>query len=465
MAKTKGAFAMPRLFWIMAALLVLASLATHIVPAGEFAVSAQGNILADEFSHLGCQAPVSPWQMIMMILAGLNGSSSVIWAVLCSGAMTAVVMGAGAIDGLPNRSICKLKDKNENIPISILFILMVYLGGFGGTDALIAVVPIGAIFCKKTRLDPICAMGVAAYATLIGFGTGPAKQNATQMLMGVPVYGAFFAMFISMNAFMIAGLFFLLSCKNKIRKDPAKSLMLDEGWNPGAMTVSAELGSDAKLSARSVAILALFLGQYGIIVARPWLGGDSAKLLDLMVALSIIASILCGMIGKFSFNKIGDEFAKGLQGLAFIGFAIGLARAMSLVLADGHILHAIAYALTRPLMALALSISSIGMTSVIAVINPLVPSATSKAAILVPVLKPMAQALRMSLDLAVQAFQYGDGFTNLVSPFLGWTAGSCVMAGVPFPKWAKWELPKVLCLIAIGFAVMFILSESGWTAF
>lgn len=71
----------------------------------------------------------------------------------------------------------------------------------------------------------------------------------------------------------------------------------------------------------------------------------------------------------------------------------------------------------------------------------------------------------MNLDLAVQAFQYGDGFTNLVSPFLGWTVGSCVMAGVPFPKWVKWALPKVLCFIAIGFAVMFILSESGWTAF
>ena len=160
MAKTKGAFAMPRLFWIMAALLVLASLATYIVPAGEFAVNAQGNILADEFSHLGYQTPVSPWQMIMMILARLNGSSSVIWAVLCSGAMTAVVMGTGAIDGLLNWSIYKLKDKNENIPISILFILMVYLGGFGGTDALIAVVPIGVIFCKKMKLDPISVMGL-----------------------------------------------------------------------------------------------------------------------------------------------------------------------------------------------------------------------------------------------------------------------------------------------------------------
>ena len=69
-----------------------------------------------------------------------------------------------------------------------MFVLMVYLGGFGGTDALIAVVPIGVIFTKKLKLDPICAIGVSSYATLLGFGTGPTKQFITQLMMGVPVY-------------------------------------------------------------------------------------------------------------------------------------------------------------------------------------------------------------------------------------------------------------------------------------
>ena len=111
------------------------------------------------------------------------------------------------------------------------------------------------------------------------------------------------------------------------------------------------------------------------------------------------------------------------------------------------------------------SVASIGMTAIISVVNLIIPSATSKAAILVPILQPIAQTLNMDPNLAVQAFQYGDGFTNLFSPFLGWTVGSCVMAGVPFPKWFKWILPKVLCFIALGFVIMFILTESGWTAF
>ena len=467
--KAKKGFKMPHLFWIMMGLLLFACLLTYIIPADEFAVDENGKILGDQFSYLGHQNPVAPWRMFMLILQGLGDSGLVIWTVLTSGAMTAVVMATGAIDELLNWAIYKLKDKSENILITIMFVLMVYLGGFGGTDALIAVVPIGVIFTKKLKLDPICAIGVSSYATLLGFGTGPTKQFITQLMMGVPVYGAFFTMFISMNFFMLLGLFLLLRYVKKIRKDPTKSLMWSEGWNPANMKVTAEeeakLSQGTKLSGRTIAILVLFLGQYGILVAYPLLGGDGNYLQHLMTALALFVAIVCGFIGGFSFDKVGDEFVKGLQGLVFVGFVIGLAKVMSLVLAEGMVIHTMVYVLTRPLMDLSRAVSSIGMTAIICVVNLLIPSATSKAAILVPILKPIAETLNMDLNVAVQAFQYGDGFTNMVSPFLGWTVGSCVMAGVPFPKWFKWVFPKVIAFILISFVIMYVLTESGWTAF
>lgn len=467
--KEKKAFQMPHLFWIMMALLLFACLLTYIVPAGEFAVDESGKIMGDQFIYKGSQNPISPWRMLMLVLNGLNESGVVIWTVLISGAMTAVVMTTGAIDELLNWAIYKLKDSNENILISILFILMVYLGAFGGTDALIAVVPIGVIFCKKLKLDPICAIGVTSYATLLGFGTGPTKQFITQMMMDVRVYGAFFTMFISMNVYLVLGLFFLLRYVKKIRKDPTKSLMWSEGWDPAKMVVTAEdeqkLVKGTTLSARSLCILFIFLAQYGIIVAYPFLGGNTAFTMHLMSALALLVSVICGFIGRFSFDKIGDEIVKGLQGMVFVGFVIGLARVMSLVMGEGYIIHTIVYVLTRPLIGLSRSVSSIAMTAIISVINLLIPSASSKAAILVPILKPVAETLKMDPNLAVQAFQYGDGFTNMISPFLGWTVGSCLMAGVPFPKWFKWVIPKVICFMLLSFVIMFILTESGWTAF
>ena len=463
----KKAFKMPHLLWIMLGLLLIASILTYIIPAGQFATDEAGNVLGDQFNYLGYQTPVNPWQMLMMIVDGFSGSAAVICTVLSMGAMTGVVLSTGAFDDILNYAIFKLKDKGEMVLISGLFILMVYLGSFGGSDALIAVVPIGVIFCKKMKLDPICAIGVTTYATLIGFGTGPTKQYITQLMMGVPMYGAFGTMFISQNFFMIVGLVFLLMYVKKIRKDPTKSLMWDEGWNPDAMEVNAsdesKLGTDVKLPGRSVGIVLVFALQYVIIVAYSLSGGTNTQ--PVMVALAILVSIICGIIAGYSPDKLGDEFVKGLQSMVFVCFVIGPARVMSLVMTDGNILHTIVYVLTRPLMDLPRSVASIGMTAIISVINLVIPSATSKAAILVPIIQPIANTLGMDPNLAVQAFQYGDGFTNIVSPFLGWTIGSCAMAGVPYPKWLKWALPKVLGFIVLGFVIMFILTESGWTAF
>lgn len=224
---------MPHLFWIMIGLLFLSSLLTYLIPAGQFMTDpATGKILGDQFVYLDAQTPVSPLKVMLLLIDGMVNSSLVGWTVMISGATVAIVMGTGAFDEFMNWAIYKLKDKDESILISVMFCLMVYLGAFGGSDALIAIVPIGVMFAKKLKLDPIVAMGVSTYATLIGFGTGPTKQATTQMMMGVQIYGAFFTMFISMNIFMLVGLFFLLRYVKKIRKDPTLSPMWSEGWAP-----------------------------------------------------------------------------------------------------------------------------------------------------------------------------------------------------------------------------------------
>ena len=103
------------------------------------------------------------------------------------------------------------------------------------------------------------------------------------------------------------------------------------------------------------------------------------------------------------------------------------------------------------------------MTLVIALINPIIPSATSKAAILVPIIKPIGEVLQLHPEMIVQAFQFGDGFSNIVSPLLGWTIGGIAMANVSYPQWLKWALPKVLTLVVIACMMIFLLTTVGWT--
>ena len=459
-------FKMPHLLWLMLGLVVLSCLATYIIPAGKFVVDSDGKILADQFEYLGNQTPISIWQGFCLIKDGLVGASTIIFVVMISGANIHIMLETKAIDNFMNWSLHKMKDKNKSILIILLFFLMAYLGGFGGTDALIAVVPIGILFAKKLKLDPIVALGVTTFATLIGFGTGPAQQAPTQMLMGIASYSSFFTRFAYMNFFTIVGIMMVLNYVKKIQRNPENSLMYGEGWNPNEVKNDIDEDSlikETHITWKTVLILVVFFAQYLIIVLYPLLGGDNSKLFNVMIAVLTISSLIIGLLGGMSGDELGKQFGAGLATMAFIGFVIGLAKVISLILNDGNVIHTIVYVLTKPLRFLPESVTNIGIAIVVSILNPLIPSATSKAAILVPIIHPVAETLKLNLNIVIVAFQLGDGFTNLISPLLGWMVGSCVMAEVPFSKWVKWVFPKVIIFMLLSFVLIYILTVTGWT--
>lgn len=463
MKKPNKKFTMPHLFWIMLGLILFMSVMTYIIPAGAFAKDEAGNLIGSAFSYLTAQTPVTPWRAGMLMMDGLTGSALIIFIVMVLGAAMQVVLDTKAIDDLLNFSIKKLSTKGPNVLIPALFILMVYIGSFGGSDALIAVVPIGVLFAKKLKLDPLVALGVTSFATMIGFGTGPTKLMVPQAMMGVPVYSGFGARFIIMNIFMFIGLYFVMRYVKKIQKNPNASAMGNSDWQNDLIVSEDTKLAEGKFTWRTMVILALFLGQYGAFVWWGFQPDGSKTLFQFMTFLSIVVAVISGLVANMSFDDIANSFAKGFASMAFVGFAIGMARVVSLVMNEGNILHSIVYSITRPLLGLDKGLSTVGITGVISVINVLIPSASSKAAILIPIIKPITETLNINPQMAVQAFQFGDGFTNIVSPVLGWTIGSCAMAKVPFDKWLKWSLPKVIIMIVISFVMIYVLNMMGWT--
>ena len=464
--KQRFNFRLPHLLWLMAIILGVMTLASYLIPAGEFATNDEGVIDPNSFHILPDQTPVSPFKTLMLLLDGLTESAPVVFTVMVVGASVAVVLEAKAFENILNWTTYKLKDKGTYLLISILFCLMVYIGGFAGSDALIAVVPIGVLFAKKLRLDPVVAIGVTTYAALIGFGTGPQPIVIPQLFIDLPPYSGFGTRFIIMNFFMLVGLGLLLLYVRKIRKNPTKSIMYSEGWRPDDNSVTAEDEEATlvaeKLSWRSIAVIVVFLAQFGLIIFYSTTG-DSDLLLNFMVATFLVTAVINGILAKFSADKTANTIAKGLADMAFVGIIIGLARVVSLILDQSNIVDTIVYYLTRPLLGVGLGVSTILMVLIFAAINFIIPSATAKAAILIPIVAPVAAAIGLDPQLAIQAFQFGDGFSNQLSPVLAWLLGSCAMAGVSYGKWVRWVFPKVLLFLALSCGIMLILTAVGWT--
>ena len=63
------------------------------------------------------------------------------------------------------------------------------------------------------------------------------------------------------------------------------------------------------------------------------------------------------------------------------------------------------------------------------------------------------------------AFQFGDGFTNMITPTSGVLIAALGMARIPYAVWVKHIWKFILGLVVLGFALLaltLVLSPSGF---
>ena len=171
-------------------------------------------------------------------------------------------------------------------------------------------------------------------------------------------------------------------------------------------------------------------------------------------ALFLAMGIISGVIAGYSANRIAEEFLSGAKDILSAALIVGLASGIIIILQDGHILDSILHGLETSLGDSGKT-SSLGlMYGLQTLINLLIPSATAKAAVTIPVLAPFCDMIGLSRQTMVLAFQFGDGFTNMLTPTSGVLIAALGMAKVPYSQWVKWIWKYILILILAGFVLL-----------
>jgi len=88
------------------------------------------------------------------------------------------------------------------------------------------------------------------------------------------------------------------------------------------------------------------------------------------------------------------------------------------------------------------------------IINIVIPSGSAKAALTMPIMAPFSDLIGISRQATVMAFQFGDGFTNMITPTSGVLIAVLGVARIPYEKWVKWILPFMIVLMIIGFLLL-----------
>ena len=82
------------------------------------------------------------------------------------------------------------------------------------------------------------------------------------------------------------------------------------------------------------------------------------------------------------------------------------------------------------------------------------PSGSAKAALTMPIMAPFSDVIGISRQATVMAFQFGDGFTNMITPTSAVLIGALGIARIPYEVWVKWFWKLLLLSIVLGFVLL-----------
>jgi uncharacterized ion transporter superfamily protein YfcC len=216
-----------------------------------------------------------------------------------------------------------------------------------------------------------------------------------------------------------------------------------ERLEPELIEESGDVGIDAK----DWVIFGLVAATFTVLVVGllSW-GWDFNQLSAAFFIMGVAIGLLAGM----GLTGTAEAYVRGFRSMAYAALLIGFARAIFVVLEDGHIVDTIVHAMFTPLEGLPLIASSLGMVAAQTAIHVPVPSVSGQAVLTMPVLIPLSDLLGLSRQVVVLAYQYGAGLCDIITPTNGALLAMLAAAGVRYEDWIKFAVPLYLALVALG---------------
>ena len=155
----------------------------------------------------------------------------------------------------------------------------------------------------------------------------------------------------------------------------------------------------------------------------------------MFLAAGIVSCLVAGMGGSAFLKSAWNGIKSILPAVVMILMASSIKYTLEEAQVLDTILHeAVILAETMPKWAVILFIYLIVLT-----MNFFVPSGSAKAFMLIPLIVPMAQIFRISSQLCIVAFAFGDGFSNVLYPTNPALLISLGLADVSYGDWFKWS--------------------------
>ena len=448
--KQKKKWKTPHTFVILVAIIIIAAIATYLIPAGEFTRfkdAATGKTLVEAGSyHRIASNPLNPLLIPSAIYTGIVKSASTITFMLIIGGAFEVITSTGALTALCKK-LSKTFSKHKYAVIPV-FLTLFSIFGFtmGMSSEVMIFVPIGITLALFLGLDKVTGTAMIALGAAVGFTAGilnPFNVGVAQDIAELPLFSGMAYRIVILVILLAATSAYIIIYAKKVAANPEKCVIygIQEDTEYTFEDVSDSI------SKSQIAVLVIMAAGFGILIY-----GLSKKgwYFEEMSGLFIFMGIACGLVSGYGPSRIAKEFGNGAKGIVVGCLIIGIARTVEVILSDAKILDTIVYGIVNIVNVMPGSIKAVGMFICQSLINCVIVSGTGQAAVTMPLMVPVSDLVGISRQTAVLAFQLGDGFSNSVLPMSSSLMGYLAVSKIPYSKWLKFMMPLFLIWTALG---------------
>ena len=492
-----GKIRVPNTFVIIFAVIALCAMTTWFVPGGNPQTWQVFSALYEGFSQ---QAGII---VFVLIIGGA------FWVVNSTKAVDQGIMKfIRKARKLEKYSLVRRLGVGNIVIVSVMLLFGLFGAVFGMSEETIAFVAVVIPLAKSLGYDEIvgvCMVYVAAHVGFAGAMLNPFTIGIAQDMAGLPLFSGIEYRTFCWAVLMLLTIVVVLLYASKVKKRRiSHGFVMDDDFGGEMQSECAEAGSAARawvcfgLVALVLLLFSVFYASDCVITLgqasfeTPWLmwvldalfvifsvislrNSSAMYVLNMLMftivflvfgvmgygwylpeicALFMGLAVASGFAAGYSADTLAKEFITGAKDIFSAALIIGFAAGIIVILENGEVID-------RMLSAMASALDGSGRAGALGMmygiqtfINLFIPSASAKAAVTMPIMAPFADMIGVSRQATVLAFQFGDGFTNMITPCSGVLMAVLSVAKIPYEKWVKWIWKFILLLIIVGFILL-----------
>ncbi|MGB5740082.1 MAG: TIGR00366 family protein [Woeseia sp.] len=449
---------------LMFSIIIIAQILVYIIPQGAFDRQPypenpdRSMVVAGTYAKLADNeaTSIAPWYFLEAIPKGFAAAHEIIFLVFVVGGVIGILRATGAIDALLHRAVARLGGSPWILIAGclIMFSLGAYTIGMG--EEYVPLIPIIVSMSLAMRMDAIVAMGMVWVPYGIGWacaGTNPFGVIIAQNIANVPITSGWAFRLVMMTAFLAIAFHHIYRYAMRVRANPEESLVAHVDYSTGF-----EAPDDVELTpVRIMVLLTLLATIIGFVIGAANFGWYINELMAVFMACGLIAAFLA----RISPGDTSRTFISSAAEMTAAALLIGFARSIEVVLSDGQVIDTVIQSIADLLVNLGPDASAVGMLVVQSICNFFIPSGSGQAFVTMPIMSPLATLTGVPQQTAVLAYQFGDGFSNMLVPTSALVMGALALGRIPYTAWLRFTFPLLMKLLAMSAVFLVITVHYG----